>query len=314
MPEGSISPNQLEVEAELYFIKGEGYNSLNSAQIRLIDVMSRRGYDILHQGKRVWEFILRQRQPSPGFWWRLRQKIGLANEVDKKAERSIENLRGTRSNHPYRVKFRFIPTTWNSGDEGYIVEVECIPALRDKIDQLAKDFSDEDPKSAVRSSKSEVKDIATEVGFGILREPFTPAKNHEAVIETHLRKQLQEYKYGSNVTHFSDDADEALRYSLVRPAISAYVHGIEWAIICHIEEEYDRDLMEEEGYGRGNGFTELIEEIEDTGDVTQTTSEALRSMNTERIWMAHHKQGQVSEIEARRVKKRFSILLEELFL
>jgi hypothetical protein len=30
--------------------------------------------------------------------------------------------------------------------------------------------------------------------------------------------------------------------------------------------------------------------------------------------MAHHKEGEVSEIEVRRVKQRFSILLEELFL
>ncbi|NHX41910.1 MULTISPECIES: hypothetical protein [Haloarcula] len=72
--------------------------------------------------------------------------------------------------------------------------------------------------------------------------------------------------------------------------------------------------MEEEGYGRGKGFKGLIEEIEDTGQIKQTTSEALRQMNTERIWMAHHKEGKVSEIEVRRVKQRFSILLEELFL
>jgi hypothetical protein len=314
MGEHSLNPDEIEVEAEFYFIQDNGSPSLSSAQLQLTNVMTRRGYDVLHQGQRVWEYMLQQRQPAPGYWWGLKRKLGLANEADKKAERSIENLRGTRNNHPYRIKFRFIPTSWENGDEGYVVEVECIPALRDKIDQLSGDFEDADPKSAVRTSKSELRDIATEVGFSILREPFTRAENHEPTLEQHLRKQLQEYKYGSYVTQFADDADEALRYSLIRPAICAYVHGIEWAIICYLDEMENRDLMEEEGYGRGNGFKGLISEIEETGQVKQTTSEALRQMNTERVWMAHHKEGEVSEIEVRRVKQRFSILLEELFL
>lgn len=314
MPKHSLDLDEIEVEAEFYFIQDNGNPSLSSAQLQLTDVMTRRGYDVLHQGQRVWEYMLQNPQPSPGFWWRLKQKVGLANEADKTAEQAIEALKETRNNHPYRIKFRFIPTSWKNGDEGYVVEVECIPALRDKLDRLSGAFEDADPKSAVRTCKSELRDIATEVGFSILREPFTHAENHEATLEQHLRKQLQEYKYGSYVTQFADDADEALRYSLIRPAISAYVHGIEWAIICYIAEMENHDLMEEEGYGRGKGFKGLISEIEETGQVKQTTSEALRQMNTERVWMAHHKEGEVSEIEVRRVKQRFSILLEELFL
>lgn len=314
MEGNSLDPAQIEVEAEFYFIQDSGSPSLSSKQLQLADVMTRRGYDVLHKGQRVWEYILQNRQPSPGYWWRLKQKIGLVNEAERKNKQSMENLRGTRNDHPYRIKFRFIPTSWDNGDEGYIVEIECIPALRDKIGQLSGDFEDADPKSAVRTSKSELRDIAAEVGYSILQEPFTRAENHEPTLEQHLRRQLQDYKYGSYVTQFADDADEALRYSLFRPAISAYVHGIEWAIICCIAEVENRDLMEEEGYGRGKGFKGLIEEIEDTGQIKQTTSEALRQMNTERIWMAHHKEGEVSEIEVRRVKQRFSILLEELFL
>lgn len=314
MANSNLDPDEIEVEAEFYFIQDNGNPSLNSAQLQLTEVMTRRGYDVLHHGKRVWEYILQQRQSSPGFWWRLKQKFGAVNESDRMVEQSLENLRETRNNHPYRIKFRFIPTSWENGDEGYVVEVEGIPALRDKIDQLSEDFSDIDPKGAVRTSKSELRDIATEVGFNILQEPFTRAENHEATLESHLRKQLQEIKYGSYVTQFVDDADEALRYSLIRPAISAYVHGIEWAIICYIAEFENRDLMEEEGYGQGYFFKDLINEVEETGAVTQTTSDTLRQMNTERIWMAHHKEGEVSEIEVRRVKQRFSILLEELFV
>ena len=307
-------PDEMEVEAEFYFIQDDGNPSLGSVQMQLTEHMTRRGYDVLHQGRRVWEYMLQQRHSSPGLWWRLKQKLGLVNETNRKAEQTIENLRETRDNHPYRIKFRFIPTSWNNGDEGYVVEVECIPALRDKIDQLNGNFENSDPKSAVRTSKSELRDVATEVGFNILQEPFTRAENHEPTLEPHLRRHLQDYEYGSYVTQFSDDADEALRYSLIRPAICAYIHGIEWAIICYIMQKENRDLMEEEGYGRGNGFKDLIKEIEETGEVTQTTSEALREMNTQRIWMAHHKEGKVSEIEVRRVKQRFSILLEELFL
>jgi len=314
MPKQSLDPDEIEVEAELYFIQDDGNPSLNSAQIQLTDVMARRGYGVLHQGERVWEYIFQNPQPSPGFLWRLKRKVGFADETNKTAEQSIEALKQLRNNQPYRIKFRFIPTSWENGDEGCVVEVECIPALRDKLDRLSGDFQDTDPKSAVRTCKSELRDIATEVGFSTLREPFTRAENHEPTLDQHLRKQLQEYKYGSYVTQFTDDADEALRYSLIRPAISAYVHGIEWAIICYIAEMENRDMLEEEGYGRGKGFKSLISEIEGTGQVKQTTSEALRQMNTERVWMAHHKEGEVSEIEVRRVKQRFSILLEELFL
>jgi len=314
MPKHSLNPDEIEVEAEFYFIQDNDNLSPSSAQLQLTEVMTRRGYGILHQGQRVWEYIFQNPQPSPGFWWRLKQKIGLANEADKTAEQAIEALKQMRNNHPYRIKFRFIPTSWENGDEGYVVEAECIPALRDKLDRIEGDFEDVNLKSVVRTCKSELRDIATEVGFRILREPFTHAENHEPALEQHLRRQLQEYKYGSYVTQFADDADEALRYSLTRPAISAYVHGIEWAIICYIAEMENRDLMEEEGYGRGKGFKQLISEIEETGQIKQITSEALRQMNTERVWMAHHKEGKVSEIEVRRVKQRFSILLDELFL
>jgi len=314
MSKHSLNPDEIEVEAEFYFIQNNGNPSLSSAQLRLTDVMNRRGYDVLHHGKRVWEYILQTPQSSPGYWWQLKQVAGLANEADKNAEQALEALKETRNNYPYRIKFRFISTSWENGDKGYVVEVECIPAIRDKLDRLRGDFEDVNLKSAVRTCKSELRDIATEVGFSIHREPFTRAENHEAALVRNLRKQLQEYKYGSYVTQFADDADEALRYSLFRSAISAYVHGIEWAIICYLAEMEDRDLIEEEGYGRGKGFKDLINKIEETSQVTQTTSEALRQMNTERVWMAHHKDGEVSEIEVRRVKKRFSILLEELFL
>lgn len=314
MAEHTLDPDELEVEAEFYFIQEDGNPSLTSTQLQLTEVMNRRGYDIIHKGRRVWEYILKQRQPSPGFGWRVMQKLGMVNEEDRHFEQIIDNLRDTRDDHPYRIKFRFIPSSWENGDNGYVVEVECIPALRDKIDQLSGDFEDANPKSAVRTSKSVLRDIATEVGFSTLHEPFTRAENHEPTLEEHLRKQLQEYKYGSYVTQFADDADEALRYSLIRPAICAYIHGIEWAIISYIAEVENRDLMDEEGYGWGQGFKDLIDEVEETGEVTQTTSEALRQMETERVWMAHHKEGEVSEIEVRRVKQRFSILLEELFL
>ncbi|MDB2261385.1 hypothetical protein PM035_10510 [Halorubrum ezzemoulense] len=314
MQKRSFDPGEIEVEAEFYFIQDNGNPSASSAQLQLANVMTRRGYDVLHQGQRVWEYIFQNPQPSPRFWWRLKQKVGLANKSDKTAEQSIEALKQLRDDHPYRVKFRFIPTSWENGDEGYVVEVECIPALRDKLDRLGGSFEDTNLKGTVRTCKSELRDIATEVGFSTLREPFTRAENHEPTLEQHLRKQLQEYEYGSYVTQFADDADEALRYSLTRPAISAYVHGIEWAIICYLAEVENRDLIEEEGYGRGKGFKGLISEIEDTGQVKQVTSEALRQMNTERVWMAHHKEGEISEVEVRRVKQRFSILLEELFL
>lgn len=76
MPKHSLGPDEIEVEAEFYFIQDNGNPSLSSAQLQLTDVMTRRGYNVLHQGQRVWEYILQNPQPSPGFWWRLKQKVG----------------------------------------------------------------------------------------------------------------------------------------------------------------------------------------------------------------------------------------------
>jgi hypothetical protein len=260
------------------------------------------------------EFIRKQRVDPPSRWWKFKEKIGLTNEGDRISRKTLDVLRKTRDNFPYRIKFRFIPITWEDRDEGYKIEVESIPALSEKLDRLTVEFENPNIKSAVRTNKSELRDISTEMGFLTLREPFTRAENHQDTLDSPLREQLQEYKYGPSVVHFVDDADEALRYSLTRPALSAYVHGIEWAIICHVEDSENRDLMEEEGYGRGKGFTELIDIVQETGEVSQTTYEALDEMKTERIWMAHHKSGRVSEAEVRRVKQRLSIMLEELFL
>lgn len=308
-----LSPDQLEVEARFYFPHEDGSPDLELVQLRLVEVMNERGFSVLYSGQRVWEFVLQRIDPPPSLLWKVKKRFGRADVVRKQAERSIRKLRGTRGDHPYRVKFRFVRREWDSGEKGYIVEVVCIPAIREKIDQLEGNYEETNPKSAVRSCKTELRDIATEMGFTILSTPATPAEYHQATLNTELRKRLQEIEYGNQVIHFADDADEALRYSLIRPALSAYFHGIEWAIIVYILETEDRDIIKDEEYGRGKGFLNLVEDLKATGQVPQTTIDELESMNTERIWMAHHKSGNVSEISVQRVKQRFSILLEELF-
>ncbi|WP_178918091.1 hypothetical protein [Natronomonas gomsonensis] len=314
MPESSIDPDQIEVEAEFYFKQEDGTPSLSSKQMRLLEVMTERGFEILNNGDRVLEFIFRQPQPNPSLWWRVKERTGLAERSNLRTRESLESLNQTRNNQPYRLTFRFVRVVWEDGSEGYSLEVESIPALSEKIDRLNGDFQDANLKSVVRTNKRFLKDIATEVGVSISRRPFTRSENYRDTLESHLRQQLRETNYGSYVVNFADEADEAFRYSLMRPALCAYVHGIEWAIICYIADSEGRDIVEEEGYDRGLEFRKLIDEVEETGAVSQTTSEALHTMNTERIWMAHHKSGPVTDIEVKRVKQRFNILLEELFL
>lgn len=314
MSDSSIDPDQIEVEAEYYFKQDNGKPSLSQVQLRLLQMMQRRGYSVLTHGDRVLEFILRQTEPRPSIWSRLKQISGLESKEARITRIALENLRETRDNQTFRVNFRFVPVEWEDGDSGFRVEIEAIPALSEKIDRLKGDYSQRNLKSVVRTNKREIKNIAVEMGFSKYIEPYTRSDTYRATIDDHLRKQLEGKKYGMYVSRFIDDADEALRYSLFRPAICAYVHGIEWAIICHIDSSRDRDIIMEEGYDQGKYFKGLIEEIEKTGEVTQTTSEALRTMNTERVWMAHHKSGDVSEAEVQRVKQRTGILLEELFI
>lgn len=315
MNDTSLNPDQIEIEAEYYFKQDDnGSPSLFSVQMEVQRVLAERGYDILNRGERVWDFISQHHVPDPSLWWRIKDRMGLVHEADRLGQHAIENLRETRDDRPYVITFRFIPVQWENGDEGYSVEMEAIPTLSEKMERLDGDFSDASPERAVRKGKRELRNIATEVGFATAREPFTRSENYRDTLTSHLRQELQGYQYGDSVVNFTDEGDEAFRYSLFRPALCGYVHAIEWAIICYIEHTEGRDIIEEEGYGRGPGFPNLIDEIEGTGAVTQTTSDTLRDFNDERIWMAHHKSGPVTDIDVHRVKQRHGILLEELFL
>jgi len=81
MPKHSLDPDEIEVEAEFYFILDNGNPSLKTDQLQLMEVMTRRGYDVLHQGERVWEYMLQKPQPSPGFWWRLKEAVELVRRA-----------------------------------------------------------------------------------------------------------------------------------------------------------------------------------------------------------------------------------------
>lgn len=116
-----------------------------------------------------------------------------------------------------------------------------------------------------------------------------------------------------------DDGDECLKHGLLVPALSSYVHAIEWAGIAYLKYTQDIDIIEREQNGESYYFANgkensILSEVKKHADLDQKTVSRLRSMNSaERRWMAHHKSGSVTEDEVKAVRSRLAAFVESLF-
>jgi hypothetical protein len=280
--------------------------------------MQRQGYTAKNPekpiiGSKSIKYILSPIVPKKGVGQKFREKLGLADEGEFKRESYLDSLNRLRDDVPFQLRFRFQPIAVD--DRGGVhIEVKAEPAVYHKHEQLSRQ-SDYNSQNVIRTCKEEVRDIAAELGWELWREPHTTAETLRETLQPDVRENLKSTKYGGQVMQLTDEGDDAFRYQLYHPALSSYIHAIEWAIICYLEEEEADDLiMQEQEDGFGYYYGQIIDKIGDKGIVSQKTSEDLERFNTDRRWMGHHKSGELTEANVATVKQRLEILLEELFL
>lgn len=192
----------------------------------------------------------------------------------------IQNLTRLRDDLTFRIRFRIIPIRIGD-DDGFQIDATAEPAVYHKHEQISR-REDFNAQNAVRSAKEKLEDIATEMGWETRREPHTKAETLRETVTNQVRRRLKETKYGNYVVELVDEGDEALRYQLLHPALSSYIHAIEWAIICYREAEQGEDLVEKETTGEfGYNYGQLIDdELPDNAPVSQKTKEELSTFVT----------------------------------
>lgn len=133
-----------------------------------------------------------------------------------------------------------------------------------------------------------------------------------------VRMVLQEMKYGDEVTSHINDGDKCYRSRLWFPALTMYIHAIEWAVITYLEDVAGLDVIEKERDGMryylAGGEHSLLDELEACAEVDQKTISFISQLNTvERRWIAHHKSGETFQDDVDAVRSRLKTIVEDLF-
>lgn len=133
-----------------------------------------------------------------------------------------------------------------------------------------------------------------------------------------VRRYLDQTKYGDELVSHTSDGDSCYRNSLWFPALTMYIHAIEWAAITFLEAEANLDIIEKEregvNYYLAGGEHSLVDELNEHADVDQKTVSVINSINRlERRWVAHHKSGKTKRDDVDAVRSRLEILVESLF-
>lgn len=137
-------------------------------------------------------------------------------------------------------------------------------------------------------------------------------------IPPQIEKKLSKAEYGKEVLDHISDGDECLNQELLHPAMTSYIHAIEWTIISYLISAEGIDVIEQEKNGQlysfAKGRNSLLDELMDNTTIDQKTISRIEGMNrAERRWAAHHKSGDVLQKEVEAVKSRLLTLLEQLF-
>jgi len=178
----------------------------------------------------------------------------------------------------------------------YEVEHHNEPQDRDNLTQL-EDFAEN-----LLDRESEDED------FRLSLEPLSNER----------RGRLTSSEWGEEVIRYIEQGDECLENGLLHPALTSYIHAIEWAIISFLASEHDVDLIEEEKDGGFYYFTggnpNLLDKVKEYTDISQKMDSRLQSINSaERRWIAHHKSGNTTQSEVEGVRARLFVLLDKLF-
>jgi hypothetical protein len=314
----SLSADEIEVEAEYFASTGDEEPSIGALHSNLMNRMQLEGFqpenpERVQLGASTIKYRRPYETPGKSVGWRIKRRLGLSNEQELHREAYLDHLGSLRDDTIFKLRFRFFPLELED-ENGIRIEITAEPAIYHKHEQVRR-VEDYNPRNAVRNCKKTLEDIQADMGWHTWREPRTPAENFEPTLSQEVRAKLEQTRYGHKVSKFADEGDECLRYRLHHSALGSYIHGIEWAIICYLEVEKNRDLIQQEKSG-GFGFDygQLLKELRETGAISQTSWEDLNRRVTERRWMGHHKEGEIAQSNVKSVKDRFEILTQKLFL
>ena len=235
---------------------------------------------------------------------------------DITTEEFLNGLEKARDDLPFRLIFHFKP--YEEGDiEGYDIEIESIPVLLQKYRQLPirEDYS-YNTKDIVSQNKREVKRIMGRLGLEPLQEPYTEAETLKRELKQESRKYLSSIEYGGTILQYLDEGDTCFQRDLYHAALNCYIHSIEWAIITYLNQNQGKDIIEEQKQKEETRyyFHHLIDLLQGDTSVNQTTMESLEQYkNTERHWIAHHRDGRVPETRVKDVRETLLNLIGELF-
>ncbi len=318
MSADSLTADELIVEAEYFHPTGHEEPSLSELHENVRLLMQMEGYEAKNPQKaalspRSVTYIYQLDPPEKTWVWKIKDKIGLTDERKLVRHTYLDSLESTRDDLPFHLRYRMIPVELEN-EMGVRIEIKSEPAVLHKHQQIEYQEG-YNTQNVIRVSKEKIEGIAADMGWEPWREPHTTAEDLRETLDQNVREALKGTKYGRNVVQLTDEGDESLRYHLLHPALGAYIHAIEWAIICYFEHVHEDDLIEQEQEDEfGYNYGQLVDKVAKQGDITQKTHEDLERFVTDRRWMGHHKSGTLTEANVATVKQRLRVLLEELFL
>lgn len=123
-----------------------------------------------------------------------------------------------------------------------------------------------------------------------------------------------EIKYGAEITKHLKEGDNCFELGLINPALSSYIHALEWSMISLLEHNEAFDVIEKESNGErfnfAGGSKSIVGKTDEKVGLSQKTRSKLESINkAERRWAAHHKSGHSKKSELESLRERIGDLV-----
>lgn len=139
------------------------------------------------------------------------------------------------------------------------------------------------------------------------------------LITSNIETELNKSQHGNEVKQHIEDGDACLENELWHPALSCYIHAIEWAFIAYIDILASIDIIYEEQHNNKNHYfagrnPNLLTEVQNHNALSQTNESWISGRNrVERRWIAHHESGSILETDVKSVRARLADILTDLF-
>ncbi|ELZ87485.1 hypothetical protein C453_04004 [Haloferax elongans ATCC BAA-1513] len=239
----------------------------------------------------------------------------LATDPETSIQRVLPGASGIFSNRicePHRKEL-------NSNQDSLVVEVES-----DRIElrlQSSSHISAYIPVSTEKRNSKEQNNHNIKNLYKLLEkfityyELETYAEELPVLFDDNQLDKMSSSKYGKEVITHLKEGDKCFTLDMYIPALSSYVHAIEWSIISYLESEKNIDIIQKE---KENGnpyyFSDLLGTLTSNSPIDQKSISRLEKINSaERRWMAHHKEGPTRFKDVKRVREDLGELLQMLY-